>query len=110
MNRTTVYCHCGHRITARDVLRKHYYRDAELGILQVRFRCSNCRRLGEKVVECSDWEEPVLEGDPNDFTPRERRRFQRLGPITAEEASAFHAELDRPDALSLLVGDGPPST
>lgn len=102
-DRQHLRCTCGQRILARDVLSTGYeLRRVGPNYVYVKFRCSRCRRLGEHLVEQSKWDWSLLQPDAGEAVPREKHRFRRLPPISAEEALDFHFALESPDALKQL--------
>ncbi len=62
----------------------------------VRFRCGRCKRVGEQLVQESNWDPGVLQHTEVRMSEDELRRFSEMGDISAEEVIAFHYGLDRP--------------
>lgn len=65
----------------------------------VRFRCGRCKRVGEQLVQESNWDPAVLQHTEVRMSEDEVRRYEAMGEITADEVIAFHFALDR------LTGD-----
>lgn len=87
-------CHCGQRIFARDVVQRGtYIRQFGPPYVYVRYRCSRCRKLGEQYIKQEDWDVRVLMGAVSEVTAEERRRFEQMGPITAEEQKSIRNRL-----------------
>jgi len=104
MKATTIRCHCGHRIYAKDILQKStYVRVFGPTLMYLKFRCSRCKRLGEKIIEQDQWDESLLRDAPTEMSVEEKRRFDRMGKITADEVIDFHFQLEEPDALKKLA-------
>ncbi len=69
----------------------------------VRFRCARCKRVGEQLVEEEKWDPAILTAPAAELADTERRRFEQLGPITAEEMLSFHERLDGIDDLDAAL-------
>jgi len=97
---TVIKCNCGHRIGNRDVLQRGYYLSL-LGpsFIYVRYRCSRCKRVGEKLVQEEKWDPAVLEQASVELGEEELRKFDKLGPIGADEIVDFHFALSKLDKL-----------
>ena len=65
----------------------------------VKYRCSRCKRLGQKVVDYGRWDESLLRNRHPELGEAERRRFDALGPITEDEIIQFHVQLTSLEAL-----------
>ncbi len=61
----------------------------------VRFRCGRCRRVGEQLVQESNWDPAVLQHTEVQVSEDELRRFDAMGEITADELLEFHYALQR---------------
>ncbi len=61
----------------------------------VRFRCGRCRRVGEQLVQESNWDPAVLQHAEPQMSEDEWRRFEAMGEITADEVIQFHYSLQR---------------
>jgi hypothetical protein len=61
----------------------------------VRFRCGRCRRVGEQLVQESNWDPAVLQHAEPQLSEDEWRRFEAMGEITADEVIQFHYALHR---------------
>jgi len=74
------------------------------GYVYVRFRCGRCKRVGEHLIQQSDWDPSVLE----QAGPAEGRgdlgRFDEMGEITPEEVIEFHYALERLGRLDPTEG------
>ena len=100
MRTTAIRCHCGQRIVAKDVLQRSWYvRVYGPSFMYLKFRCSRCRRLGEKFIEQDKWDDSILRDIPSEITLDEKRRFDELGKISVDEAIDFHFSLDCPEML-----------
>ena len=100
MRTTAIRCHCGQRIVAKDVLQRSWYvRVYGPSFMYLKFRCSRCRRLGEKFIEQDKWDDSILRDIPSEITLDEKRRFDELGKISVDEAIDFHFSLDSPEML-----------
>lgn len=92
--KTGIRCSCGHRISAREVL-KHGIMMAHWQPLYayVRYRCSRCKRLGERVVDYERWDQSALKEYTGEITEQERTKFDRMPPITSDEIIRFATAL-----------------
>jgi DNA-directed RNA polymerase subunit RPC12/RpoP len=98
-----LHCHCGSRILTRDVVERNWYvRVYGPNFMYVKYRCSHCRRVGEKLIEQDRWDDSILREIPHETTPEERRRLKTLKAITLEEQLEVHAALDDPAVLKGL--------
>jgi hypothetical protein len=61
----------------------------------VRFRCGRCRRVGEQLVQESNWDPAVLQHAEPQLSEDEWRRFEAMGDITADEVIQFHYAVRR---------------
>jgi hypothetical protein len=59
----------------------------------IRFRCGRCRRVGEQLVQQSEWDPSVLQQGEVRPAEGELQRFQALGEVTADEVIQFHYAL-----------------
>ncbi len=106
MKTLTIRCHCGQRIVARDVLQRSWYvRVFGPSFMYLKYRCSRCKRLGEKFIEQDKWDDSILRDIPSEMTAEEKRRFDRMGRITVDEQIDFHFALDDPETLRALRED-----
>jgi DNA-directed RNA polymerase subunit RPC12/RpoP len=104
MKTTAIRCHCGQRIVAKDVLQRSWYvRVFGPSFMYLKFRCSRCKRLGERFIEQEKWDDSILRDIPSELTSDEKKRFQALGKITVDEEIDFHFELEKPEALKGLT-------
>jgi DNA-directed RNA polymerase subunit RPC12/RpoP len=90
-----ISCNCGQKIVSKDVLQKgQYLRLFGPSFIYVKFRCSRCKRLGEKFIEQDKWDDGLLRDIPSEFGTEEKKQFDRLGPISINEVIDFHQELE----------------
>jgi len=103
MKTTAIRCHCGQRIVAKDVLHRSWYvRVFGPSFMYLKFRCSRCKRLGEKFIEQDKWDDTILRDIPSELSIDEKKRFDKLGAISVEEQIDFHFSLEEPETLSAL--------
>ncbi|HEU4753445.1 MAG TPA: hypothetical protein VFU47_10100 [Armatimonadota bacterium] len=106
MRTTAIRCHCGQRIVAKDVLQRSWYvRVFGPSFMYLKFRCSRCKRMGEKFVEQDKWDDSILRDIPSEMSLDEKKRFDQLGTISVDEEIEFHFALDSPDILNRLKPD-----
>lgn len=100
MKTTAIRCNCGQRIVAKDVVQRSWYvRVFGPSFMYLKFRCSRCKRMGEKFVEQDKWDDSILRDIPSEMTLEEKRRFDKLGRISVDEVIDFHFTLGRPEPL-----------
>ena len=100
MRTTAIRCHCGQRVVAKDVLQRSWYvRVFGPSFMYLKFRCSRCKRMGEKFIEQDKWDDSILRDIPAEVSLDEKRRFERLGRISVDEEIDFHFALDDPSCL-----------
>lgn len=93
--KTSLTCHCGHRILQRDVMCQGYYvRQFGPSYVYIKYRCSHCKKLGQHYVKQEEWDDALLAEIATEASQPERTRFERLGKITLEEMRDFHMALD----------------
>lgn len=86
-----ITCSCGQRILSKDVIQKgQYLRLFGPSFVYIKFRCSRCKRLGEKFIEQDKWDESMLKDIPSEMSPEEKKRFESLGEISIDEVMQFH--------------------
>jgi DNA-directed RNA polymerase subunit RPC12/RpoP len=101
---TAIRCHCGQRIVAKDVLQRSWYvRVFGPSFMYLKFRCSRCKRLGERFIEQEKWDDSILRDIPSELSQEEKKRFEGLGKITIDEEIDFHFELEKPEVLQSLT-------
>ena len=106
MKTSVIRCHCGQRIIAKDVLQRSWYvRVYGPSFMYLKFRCSRCKRMGEKFIEQDKWDDSILRDIPSEITLDEKRRFDGLGRISVDEAIDFHFSLDHPETLRCTKAD-----
>lgn len=103
MSRTTIRCKCGQRISQREVMQSGYYpRMSGPSLVFVRYRCSRCKRLGQKYINQEEWEQGILNDATVEATTTEQERFSAMGPIEMRELVEFHDGLDSQSNLAEL--------
>jgi DNA-directed RNA polymerase subunit RPC12/RpoP len=101
---TAIRCHCGQRIVAKDVLQRSWYvRVFGPSFMYLKFRCSRCKRLGERFIEQEKWDDAILRDIPSELSQEEKKRFEGLGKISVDEEIDFHFELEKTETLQELV-------
>jgi hypothetical protein len=101
---SAIRCHCGQRIVSKDVLQRSWYvRVFGPSFMYLKFRCSRCKRLGEKFIEQEKWDDAILRDIPSELKGDEKKRFEHMGKITVDEEIDFHFELDKAAALKELA-------
>jgi hypothetical protein len=105
--RTSVKCHCGQRVIARDVMQTGYYlRLFGPSFVYVKYRCSRCRKLGEQFIKQEEWDGGILKDSLEEVGQDDKERFEDLGAIDINEVIDFHFALEN---LSTLDGVTPSS-
>ena len=103
MRTTAIRCHCGQRIVTKDVLQRSWYvRVFGPSFMYLKFRCSRCKRLGEKFVEQDKWDDSILRDIPTEISMDEKRRFDQLGKISVDEEIDFHFDHGEKDRQLIL--------
>lgn len=104
MKTATIRCNCGQRIIAKDVQQRNWFvRVFGASFMYLKFRCSRCKRLGERFIEQEKWDDSLLRDIAAEITVSEKREFERLGGISVDEQIQFHFALDDPAILGSLV-------
>ena len=104
MKTSPIRCHCGQRIVSKDVLQRSWYvRVLGPSFMYLKFRCSRCKRLGERFIEQEKWDDSVLRDIPSELSSDEKKRFEQMGRITVDEEIDFHFEMETPQALQSLI-------
>ena len=94
--RTFIKCHCGQRISARDVMQTGYYlRLFGPSYVYVKYRCSRCRKLGEQFVKQEEVDNGILRDTNDELSVEDRERYEKLGPIDIKEVIDFHFALEQ---------------
>lgn len=107
--RTSIKCHCGQRIIAKDVVQHGYYlRLFGPSFVYVKYRCSRCKKMGEQFIKQEEWEEGILKDVAVEAAGEEREKFAALGPIDINEVINVHFELDALNDLKSLESALPP--
>jgi hypothetical protein len=97
-------CNCGQRIVTRDVMQTGYYlRIFGPSFIYVKYRCSRCKKLGERFVKQRDWEDGILNDIAPELSDAEKEHLRSRGPISVHEQIRFHFELEKDGAVSKLV-------
>jgi hypothetical protein len=71
--------------------------------MYLKFRCSRCKRLGERFIEQEKWDDSILRDIPSELTGEEKKRFEGMGRISIDEEIDFHFELEKPEVLQSLT-------
>src|SRR6266542_5448311 len=101
---TAIRCHCGQRIVAKDVLQRSWYmRVFGPSFMYLKFRCSRCKRLGEKFIEQDKWDDTILRDIPSELSIDEKKRFDRMGSISVDEEIDFHFAMEADEGLGDLA-------
>ena len=88
--RGRIVCACGRQIEGREVLQQGYFMSHWKPVwVFVKYRCSRCRMLGEKLVDYSQWDEAALEREPDETRPEPASALVALGQIDDEEVRRF---------------------
>jgi DNA-directed RNA polymerase subunit RPC12/RpoP len=104
MRTTAIRCNCGQRIVGKDVLQRSWYvRVFGPSFMYLKYRCSRCKRLGEKFIEQDKWDDSILRDIPAEVSLDEKRRFDKMGKISVDEQIDFHFNLDQQNALGTLT-------
>jgi uncharacterized protein YbjT (DUF2867 family) len=82
-----------------------YLSGAGPSYVYVRFRCGRCKRVGEQLVQESNWDPTVLQRSEVRVSEGELRRFAELGEITPEEVVEFHYAVQQLTAEPDDVGE-----
>lgn len=86
--KSSIVCACGRRIEGREVLQHGYFMSHWKPVwVFVKYRCSRCRMLGEKLVDYNQWDESILDGEPSEDDLVETAT--PLGEIDDEEVREF---------------------
>jgi len=101
--RTSIKCHCGQRVIAKDVVQHgHYLRLFGPSFVYVKFRCPHCKKMGEQFVKQEEWEDGILKDKPLELSHMEKEQFDTQGGIDIKEVIDFHFELDQMTDLKSL--------
>ncbi|HZO88936.1 MAG TPA: hypothetical protein VFB38_11415 [Chthonomonadaceae bacterium] len=104
--KTSLKCHCGQRISRRDVMQQGYYvRQFGPSYVYIKYRCSRCKKLGEHFIKQEEWEDSLLHETSSDVSVAERERFRKLGNITLDEMREFHRALECLETIPNLLED-----
>ncbi len=91
-----IVCVCGHRIEAREILQHGYFMSHwEPVWVYVKYRCSRCKMMGEKLVDYKNWDESYLDHEGGEPTSEESTRFLAMGQIDEEEVRDFARRIRR---------------
>ncbi|HEY3268418.1 MAG TPA: hypothetical protein VGM37_15975 [Armatimonadota bacterium] len=101
--KTQITCQCGQRIHQKDILQKgHFLRLFSPSFVYLKYRCSRCRRLGERFVPQEQWDDGALAEVPVEISPEERDRLGALGGIDLDEVIDFHFQLEQASLRDLM--------
>jgi DNA-directed RNA polymerase subunit RPC12/RpoP len=104
MKTSAIRCHCGQRIVSKDVLQRSWYvRVFGPSFMYLKFRCSRCKRLGERFIEQEKWDDAILRDIPSEIKGEEKKSFEQMGKISVDEQIDFHFELETAQALKDLA-------
>ena len=103
--RTQITCHCGNRIQPKEVLQQgRFLRLYSPSFVYIKYRCSHCKRLGERFVPEDQWECAEPADTFAESSREEQHRLSSLGAISIDEVVDFHFLIhERP--LSDLLRD-----
>ena len=87
----------------------YYPRPFGPSVVLVRYRCSRCKKLGERFVKQEEWENGIFRDVRVETTPEENSQFESMGPIAMTELARFHEELDALDLSDLRREFTPPA-
>ncbi|MFP3902669.1 MAG: hypothetical protein ACLFWB_00375 [Armatimonadota bacterium] len=84
---TVVECQCGHKIGLTELLAHGFIvEDNEPVFVYVRYRCEECGTEGEHLMDYDEWNSRIREPE---IVEKISRRFEALGPISADEVITF---------------------
>ncbi len=93
--RSSIKCHCGQRVMARDVMQTGYYlRLFGPSFVYVKYRCSRCKKLGEQFIKQEEWDGGILRDTGAEVTTDDKEQFDAMGPIDINEVIDFHFALE----------------
>ena len=108
--RTSIHCHCGQRVIARDVMQTGFYlRLFGPSYVYVKYRCSRCKKLGEQFVKQEEWDGGILRNTAEEIAVDDKERFEGLGPIDINEVIDFHFQLENVNDLKGMEPPHPPA-
>ncbi len=108
--RTSINCHCGQRVIARDVMQTGFYlRLFGPSYVYVKYRCSRCKKLGEQFVKQEEWDGGILRNAAEEIAVDDKERFETLGPIDINEVIDFHFQLENVSDLKVFEPPHPPA-
>ena len=91
---SVIICHCGQRVLEKDILQHGRFPQLmSPGFLYVKFRCSRCKRLGERFIH-QDAGDAKAAMPGSETTGEENLRFKAMGEIDLDEVIDFHFELE----------------
>jgi len=71
----------------------------------IRYRCSRCKRLGERVVDYGRWDQSVLKESGAELSEEEQAKFDRMPPITSDEIIRFAKALAAASGADVISVD-----
>jgi DNA-directed RNA polymerase subunit RPC12/RpoP len=103
--KTQITCHCGQRIQRKDVLQQgRFLRVFSPSFIYVKYRCSRCKRLGERFLPQEQWDDGTVQDPTIEVSSDEQERFSSLGTISIDEVVDFHFQMENL-RLSDLLGE-----
>ena len=108
-----ILCSCGRRIEGREVLQQGYFMSQWKPLwVFVKYRCSRCRMLGEKLVAYEAWDAAILGREAIEARPAQLPAPAPLGEIHDREIEHFSQALRtlRPTDIDRLAGTLQPDT
>ncbi len=89
-NQPRILCSCGRQIRGREVLQQgHFMSQWKPMSVYVKFRCSRCRMLGERLVDYARWEEGILSQETDDVAAVDGAPVVATGVIEDAEVERF---------------------
>lgn len=103
---TPITCHCGNRIQPSEVLQQgRFFRLDSPSFVYIKYRCSHCKRLGERFVREVPWavpDAPEATDTPMEIQPNEQEKLDSLGAISIDEVVDFHFRIQDISLSDLL--------
>jgi len=85
-----ITCSCGRHIEGREILEQGYFMNQWKPVwVYLKYRCSRCRMLGEKLVEYTHWDESVLGFEAGEPSGVEAAGPPQRGAIDEAEVEEF---------------------
>lgn len=103
MKKPIVRCRCGHQVLAKEVLRTDLYERSDgREYVYVKFRCKQCKRIGEAFVPERRWDWRIFQASRHEFSQKEEEYFADLAPISTEDVIDFHCHLSAVELICQL--------